>query len=90
MGRLSNFTLDDAPDWLKTRWVEANKLREAILACNPYLTRHERQRLIVQSRAAGYSIWQTAQLCQCSLSTVKRIWALHRAGESTPAAGERP
>ena len=39
---------------------------------------HER---IVALRRAGMTIRRTAELCGCSPSQVKRIWALHQAGQ---------
>ena len=40
------------------------------------LTTHQR---IVALRGAGHTIERTAELAGCSISQVKRIWALHRA-----------
>jgi DNA invertase Pin-like site-specific DNA recombinase len=53
---------------------------------SPNTTAHNR---IVALRAGGQTIKQTAELTGCSLSQVKRIWAIHLASASPAKEGKR-
>ncbi|MGL1636432.1 helix-turn-helix domain-containing protein, partial [Vibrio parahaemolyticus] len=43
---------------------------------------------IVALREAGKSIARTAELAECDRSTVKRVWAAHRAAQEPDASPE--
>ncbi len=53
-------------------------LKDLLDRANRWLTRAERNRIIVQARQEGHSIWHTSEFARCSYSTVKRVWREHK------------